>query len=173
MRAAGHGQQARRRDQEQDEKPHATPTGGAEPGCGVGSVPVSDFNQRIIDEFRANGGKVGPPFEGAPMVVLHTTGAKSGAEREHPLVSFERDGRLFIIASKAGADSHPAWFHNLRANPEVTIEQGTETFSARATPVPEPERAELYAAFAAERPNFAEYQEKTSRVIPVVELART
>lgn len=134
--------------------------------------PVSDFNQRIIDEFRANEGRVGPPFEGAPMIILHTTGAKSGAEREHPLMSFGRGDQRFIIASKAGADTHPAWFHNLTANPDVTVEFGTETYAATARVLDEPERTERYDDFAAERPGFAEYQDKTDRVIPVVELVR-
>lgn len=133
---------------------------------------MSDFNQRIIAEFRANEGRAGPPFEGAPMVILHTTGAKSGAAREHPLVSFERDGRRFVIASKAGADSHPAWFHNLKANPDVTVEFGTETYAAHARVLGEPERTERYDDFATERPGFAEYRDKTDRVIPIVELER-
>ncbi len=133
---------------------------------------MSDFNARVIAEFRANEGRVGGPFEGASMVIIHTKGAKSGAEREHPLVCFEREGRRFIVASKAGADTHPAWFHNLRANPDVTVEIGTETYAARARILEEAERAERFADFATENPGFAEYEKKTTRVIPIVELER-
>jgi deazaflavin-dependent oxidoreductase (nitroreductase family) len=133
---------------------------------------VNEFNQRIMDEFRANKGVVGGPFAGAPMVLLTTTGARSGEPRTTPLV-YSKDGdRIVIIASFAGAPRHPAWFLNLRANPEVTLEVGTEKFKARAV-IPEgAERDRLFGAQAALMPNFAEYQQKTTRVIPVVVLER-
>lgn len=134
---------------------------------------MHDFNAKIIEEFRANDGVVGGPFAGAPMVLITTTGAKSGQPRTTPLVSYSEDGRLFVMASMGGAPKHPAWYHNLRANPELTVELGSETFSARAETVAEPERSEIYARVAALMPSFAEYQEKTERTIPLVELHRT
>jgi deazaflavin-dependent oxidoreductase (nitroreductase family) len=130
------------------------------------------FNEQIIDEFRANGGKVGGPFEGAPMVLLTTTGAKSGRERTTPLVYTSDGDRVVIIASAAGADKHPAWFHNLVAHPDVTLEVGTEQYPAQARVVEEPERSRLYAQMAAMMPGFNAYQEKTSRTIPVIILER-
>lgn len=133
---------------------------------------AKSFNQQIIEEFRANEGKVGGPFAGAPMVLLSTTGAKSGQERTTPLVYTSDGSRLIVIASAAGADNHPAWYHNLVANPNVTLEVGTERFPARASVVDEPERGRLYAQMAAMMPGFNAYQEKTSRTIPVVRLER-
>jgi deazaflavin-dependent oxidoreductase (nitroreductase family) len=132
----------------------------------------NEFNKKVIDEFRANGGKVGEPFEGAPMILVTHKGAKSGVERTTPLV-YSRDGdRLVIIASKAGAPNNPAWFHNLVANPDVTVEVGTEKYPARASVVTGEERKRLYDAQAEQMPNFKEYQEKTTREIPVVVLTR-
>jgi deazaflavin-dependent oxidoreductase (nitroreductase family) len=133
---------------------------------------MNDFNQKVIAEFRANGGKVGPPFEGAPMLLLTTTGAKSGQQRTTPLVHTMDGDRLVVIASKAGAPNHPAWYHNLVANPTVTVEKGTERFQARARVAGDEERDRLYAAQARLMPNFAEYQQKTTRRIPVVVLER-
>ncbi len=131
-----------------------------------------DFNNQVMAEFRANGGKVGGNFAGAPMVLLTTKGAKSGEQRTTPLVYSSDGGKVVIIASKAGAPQHPAWFLNLKANPEVTVEVGTEKYRARAV-VPEgAERDRLYNAQAALMPNFAEYQAKTTRSIPVVVLER-
>ncbi|MFG1792880.1 nitroreductase family deazaflavin-dependent oxidoreductase [Nocardia sp. NPDC049149] len=132
---------------------------------------MADWNTQIIEEFRNNAGKVGGPFEGADLLLLTTIGAKSGQARVSP-VAYVRDGdRLVIIASKAGAPTNPDWYYNLRANPEVTIEVGTETHKATATPITEgPERDRLYAAMVAVMPGFADYQEKTDRVIPVVTL---
>ena len=118
-------------------------------------------------------GQLGGPFQGAPVLLLHTTGAKSGAERVNPMMYLNEDGRIFVFASKAGAHSHPDWYHNLVRNPAVTIEMGTETFSATATPVTGDERGRIYAVQAAAYPGFAEYATKTTRVIPVVELERT
>jgi deazaflavin-dependent oxidoreductase (nitroreductase family) len=136
---------------------------------------VTDFdemNRKVIKEFRENGGKVGGWFEGAPMLILHTTGRKSGKERENPLVYLERDGRVYVFASKAGAPDNPDWVHNLSADPSVTVEMGTERFPATAVAVPEPQRTEVYAEQAAKMENFAEYERNTSRTIPVVELQR-
>ena len=131
---------------------------------------AGDWNSQIIAEFRANEGRVGGPFEGAPIVLLTTTGAKTGKRRTSPMMYLRQDGRTFVFASKAGADTNPAWYHNLVANPEVTAEIGTETHEATATPVTGAERDRIYAEQAQRYPGFAGYQEKTSRVIPVVEL---
>ncbi|RJO79370.1 nitroreductase family deazaflavin-dependent oxidoreductase [Nocardia panacis] len=132
---------------------------------------TGDFNAQIIAEFRANSGKVGGMFAGADLLLLTTTGAKSGLPRISP-VAFNRDGdRLVIIASQGGAPTHPNWYHNVLANPKVTLEIGTETHTATATALPDgPEHDRLYAAMAAKMPGFAEYQAKTSRIIPVVVL---
>ena len=133
---------------------------------------ANDWNKAIIAEFRANGGKVGGPFEGASMVLLHTTGAKSGQERVNPLV-YTRDGdRMLIIASKGGAPTNPDWYYNLLANPTVTLEVGTEQFQAHATVPSEPERTKLFEQMATQMPGFAEYQRNTTRTIPVVVLTR-
>ena len=131
---------------------------------------VSDWNRKVIEEFRANDGNVGGQFEGAPVLLLHTTGAKSGQERVNPMMYLDLDGRRFVFASKAGADTNPDWYHNLVANPRVTAEVGTETFAADAAPLAREERDKFYAEQAKRYSGFAEYQEKTSRVIPVVEL---
>lgn len=135
---------------------------------------MSDWNASIIQEFRANQGKVGGPFTGADLLLLTTTGAKSGLPRTNPL-AFTRDGdRIVIIASKAGAPTNPDWYYNILANPKVSVEIGTETHEAVATAIPDgPERDRLYAAMVEVMPGFAEYQEKTSRVIPVVLLQLT
>ncbi len=130
----------------------------------------NEFNANLIKEFRANGGTVGGQFAGAPMILITTKGAKSGQERTTPLV-YTRDGDNYvIIASKGGAPTNPAWYHNLVANPEATAEVGTETFRVRARVAGGEERQRLYDAQAALMPNFAEYQKKTSRQIPVVVL---
>ena len=134
---------------------------------------MSDFNQAIIDEFRANGGKVGGYFAGANMLLLHTIGAKSGQPRTNPVVYTTDGDRLVIIASKGGADSNPDWYYNLLANPSVTVELGDDQFQARATAVTqEPERSRLYAKMVAHRSGFADYEQKTSRKIPAVVLER-
>jgi deazaflavin-dependent oxidoreductase (nitroreductase family) len=132
----------------------------------------NDFNQQLIEEFRANGGKVTGQFAGAPLLLLTTTGAKSGKERTTPL-AYTRDGdRLVIIASKGGAPTHPDWYHNLRAHPAATVEVGSERFAARATMPEGEEQKRLYDQMAAKMPNFAEYQRNTTRQIPVVLLER-
>jgi deazaflavin-dependent oxidoreductase (nitroreductase family) len=130
------------------------------------------FNAGIIDEFRANGGKVSGMFEGAPMLLLTTTGAKSGNPYTTPVVHTKDGDRIVIIASKAGAPSNPDWYYNLLANPEVTVELGTETFQATASVVTGDERQRLYDAQAEMMPNFKEYAEQTTREIPVVVLTR-
>jgi deazaflavin-dependent oxidoreductase (nitroreductase family) len=135
--------------------------------------PVHDWNAKIIEEFRSNEGKVGGPFQGAPVLVLHTTGAKSKLERVNPMMYLNLDGRIYVFASKAGADSNPDWFHNLVATPRVEVELGAETFAATASVVAEPDRSRIYAEQARRYPGFAEYEAKTSRVIPVVELTRS
>ena len=133
---------------------------------------MNDRNAAIIDEFRANGGKVGGSFEGAPVLVLHTTGAKSGAELVNPMMYLEEAGRVYVFASKAGADTHPDWFHNLRANPRVSVELGVEHFAATAVVLGREDRDRVYAEQVARYPGFGDYQNKTARVIPVVELVR-
>jgi deazaflavin-dependent oxidoreductase (nitroreductase family) len=130
------------------------------------------FNQRLIEEFRANGGKVTGQFARASLLLLSTTGAKSGEERIAPL-AYTRDGdHLIIIASKGGAPTHPDWYHNLRAHPEATVEVGSERFPVRATFPEGQERQRLFDQMAAKMPNFAEYQRNTTRQIPVVVLER-
>ena len=130
------------------------------------------FNDGVIKEFRENNGKVGGMFEGAPLLLLTHTGAKTGTRRTCPLVYTTDSGRIVIIASKAGAPSHPHWYLNIVANPQVTIEVPGETFEARAVVVEGAERARLYRAQADLMPNFDEYAAKTSREIPVVVLER-
>jgi deazaflavin-dependent oxidoreductase (nitroreductase family) len=134
---------------------------------------ANDWNNSIIEEFRANGGKVGGPFEGATLLLLTTTGAKSGKPRVSPLAYTTDGDRLLIIASKAGAPTNPDWYHNLLAHPTATVEVGTEQFQVKATPVvEEPERSDLYAKMVAKAPGFAEYEQKTTRKIPVVLLEK-
>jgi len=134
---------------------------------------MNDFNTQVIAEFRANGGKVGGPFEGTPIVLLTTKGAKSGLERVTPVVARTEGDKLYVFASKAGAPTNPDWFHNLVADPSVGVEFGTDRFDARATVLEGVERDRIYAAQAADYANFAEYQAGTDRVIPVVQLERT
>ena len=130
----------------------------------------NDWNKATIDEFRANAGKVGGMFAGKTLLLLHTVGAKSGQERINP-VAYVKDGdRLVIIASKGGAPTHPDWYFNIRAHPVVTVEVGTEQFQASAAIASEPERTRLYNLMVAVMPGFAEYQRKTSRIIPVITL---
>ncbi|MFD0151757.1 nitroreductase/quinone reductase family protein [Streptomyces sp. NPDC055721] len=138
---------------------------------------MSDFNQQVIEEFRANGGRVGGMFEGAALLLLTTTGARSGRAHTNPAV-YVRDGaRLLVFASNAGGPKHPAWFHNLSADPYVTVELGTpegtvERFGATAVATEGEERDRLYAEQADRDPGFAAYQAATDRIIPVVALHR-
>jgi deazaflavin-dependent oxidoreductase (nitroreductase family) len=131
---------------------------------------MSDFNRKIIDEFRANEGKVGGPFEGAPVLLLTSTGAKSGEQRTTPVV-YQPDGeRMVIFASKAGAPENPAWFHNLRANPTATVEVGADTVEVEAVVTDGDERERLFSKQKQLMPQFADYEQKTTRQIPVVAL---
>jgi len=134
---------------------------------------TEDFNSRVIREFRANGGEVGPPFEGAPLLLLTSTGAKSGAQRTHPMMYLADGPRLVVFATKAGAPTNPDWYHNLVAHPEATVEVGTDRFAVTAQVLSGAERDELYERQAALYPGFGEYQAKTSRTIPVIALERT
>ncbi len=137
------------------------------------SIPdMNDYNKQVIAEFRANGGKVGGQFSGGNILLLTTTGAKSGQPRISPL-AYTRDGdRIIIIASKGGAPTNPDWYHNLVAHPTVTLEVGTETFDAQASVAEGAERERLYAQVVAQMPGFGEYQRNTTRQIPVVVLTR-
>ena len=121
---------------------------------------------------RANAGKVGGPFANSTLLLLNTVGAKSGQPRIHPLVYATNGDQYLILASKGGAPTNPDWYANVRANPIVTVERGTERFQARATVATEPERTRLYAAMVKQSPGFAEYQLKTTRQIPVILLER-
>ena len=131
-----------------------------------------NWNQAIIDEFRTNSGKVGGPFAGKTLLLLHTVGAKSGQERVNP-VAYVKDGdRLVIIASKGGAPTNPDWYYNVVADPELTIEVGTEKFKVHATVSDEPERTRLYNKMVEMMPGFDDYRKKTMRKIPVIVLTR-
>jgi len=132
----------------------------------------NEFNRKLVAEFRENGGKVTGMFAGAPLLILTSKGAKSGETRINPLVHTRDGERYVIIASKGGAPTNPAWYHNVQANPDVTVEVGDEKFAARAKVVEGEERDRLFAAQAALMPNFAEYQQNTTRRIPVVVLER-
>lgn len=138
------------------------------------SMDFKEWNKQVIKEFRENDGKCGGPFEGSPMILLHTVGAKSGEERINPLMTLPKGDDIVIFASMAGAPRHPDWYHNLVANPEVTVEAGTETKKMRARVADRADHADrdrLYAEQAAAWPQFAEYETKTDRVIPVVILS--
>ena len=128
---------------------------------------INDFNAKVIDEFRANAGVVGGYFAGAQMVLLTHTGAKSGTQRTTPLVCTTDDDKIVIIASMGGAPTHPAWYHNLVANPEVTVEFGTNSYQARAVEVTGDDRRRLFDQQAAVMPQFKDYEAKTTRTIPV------
>jgi deazaflavin-dependent oxidoreductase (nitroreductase family) len=128
------------------------------------------FNEALITEFRANDGKVGGRFEGRPVLLLTTTGAKSGRKFTIPLVYLQDGDRRLIFASKAGSPTNPDWYHNLVANPTVTVEVGADTYDAKAIVVTGEERDQIYAKQVAAMPMFGEYQEKTTRKIPVIDL---
>ena len=135
-------------------------------------MAVNEFNKSIIAEFRSHGGKVGGPFAGSTLLLLTTTGARSGNPHTNPVMYFVDQDRYLIVASHAGAPTNPPWYYNLIAHPVVEVEMGTERFKARAEVVGEPERSTLYANIAAAKPAFAEYQRKTTRPIPVIALYR-
>ncbi|MFI8450384.1 nitroreductase/quinone reductase family protein [Streptomyces erythrochromogenes] len=134
---------------------------------------MSSFNQNVIEEFRANAGKVGGPFEGAELLLLTTTGARSGKPHTVPLGFLRDGGTPLVVASAAGADRHPAWYHNLLARPLVQVETGTEEYEAVAVPASGERRETLFAQVVRAEPGYGEYQERTARVIPVVALQRT
>jgi deazaflavin-dependent oxidoreductase (nitroreductase family) len=136
----------------------------------MSSSSPNDFNARIIEQFRANGGRVGEPFENTPLLLLHHTGARTGTTRVNPVAYLADGDRYVIFASKAGAPTNPDWYHNLRAHPDVTIEVGTDTLKVAAHDVTGEERERLFAVMAERSPNFAEYQRKTDRLIPVIAL---
>jgi deazaflavin-dependent oxidoreductase (nitroreductase family) len=140
----------------------------------VPEFDMAEINKNVIADFRANNGTITiEGFAGAPILLLHHVGAKTGTERVSPLAYDEADGKLFIIASKGGTPENPAWYHNLLANPETTIEFGPDTVAVTAEALTEgEERARLYKHIADKMPNFAEYQTKTDRLIPVVVLHR-
>lgn len=129
-----------------------------------------NVNQKIIDEFRANNGRVGGRFEGRPLLLLHTRGARSQQERINPVAYTRDDDRLVVIASKGGAPTNPDWYYNILANSLVTVEVGTEQFQARAEVAEEPERTRLYDKMVEIMPGFDEYRRRTQRVIPVIVL---
>jgi deazaflavin-dependent oxidoreductase (nitroreductase family) len=134
------------------------------------STPPADFNAQVIEEFHANDGRVGGMFEGMTLLLLHHAGAKSGTSRINPL-AYQPDGdRYVIFASKAGAPTNPDWYHNLKAHPDVKIEVGADTVDVLATEAEGEERERLYRAMVERAPQFAEYEQKTDRVIPVIVL---
>ena len=132
----------------------------------------NDYNQALIEEFRANGGKVNGQFAGASLVLLTTTGAKSGKERTNPLVYFKDGDHIIIVASKGGAPTNPDWYYNILAHPDVTLEIGTERFQAHAVVAEDAERDRIFAAVSQSNPGFAQYQQQTTRKIPIVILER-
>jgi deazaflavin-dependent oxidoreductase (nitroreductase family) len=133
---------------------------------------MDDFNKGVIDEFRANGGRVGGPFEGAPLLLLTSIGAKSGAARTTPLMYLPDGERIVIFASKAGAPTNPAWYHNLLANPSATVEVGGDIFDVDVSVATGEERDRLFNQQSELMPQFADYAQKTTREIPVVVLER-
>jgi deazaflavin-dependent oxidoreductase (nitroreductase family) len=138
----------------------------------VDTAALDDFNRSIVEEFRANGGKVGGPFEGGTLLLLHTTGAKSGQSRLSPLAYLTVDDKMIIVGSYAGAPRHPAWVHNLRATPKAYVEVGTEAYDVDVRELPDDERDATYPKLVELAPAFAEYQAKTTRTIPLFELTR-
>jgi deazaflavin-dependent oxidoreductase (nitroreductase family) len=134
---------------------------------------LDEFNRGVVEEFRANAGKVGGPFAGGTLLLLHTHGAKSGEPRLSPLAYLEIDGKVLIVGSYAGAPKHPAWVHNLRANADARIEVGTEAYDVVAHELADEEREAAYPRIIEIAPVFADYQAKTSRAIPLFELVRT
>lgn len=130
-----------------------------------------EFNEHNIEEFRRNGGKVGGQFEGFPLLLLTSTGAQSGARRVNPVARFDIDGKIYIVGSAAGRENNPGWVHNIRANPRVSVEIGSEPPKpATARELPRAERDSVYSAVVERAPGFGEYQQRTDRLIPVFEL---
>ncbi len=133
---------------------------------------LADFNRVVVEEFRTNGGRVGGPFEGGNLLLLHTTGATSGRARLSPLAYLTVDDMMLIVGSYAGAPKDPAWVHNLRADPHARIEVGTESYAVTVRELLDDERAAAYRTIVEMSPVFAEYQATTSRTIPLFELTR-
>jgi deazaflavin-dependent oxidoreductase (nitroreductase family) len=129
---------------------------------------MSDWNDKIIEEFRATGGRVGGQFEGAPLLLLHTTGARTGRDHVTPVMYRQVNGGYAVFASKAGAPTHPDWYHNLVANPHVQAEVGADTRTFTARVAASDERASIWDAQKADYPGFAAYETSTTRQIPVV-----
>ncbi|GAA1558147.1 MULTISPECIES: nitroreductase/quinone reductase family protein [Streptomyces] len=136
-------------------------------------MSATDFNQWVIDEFRANGGKVGGPFEGSDLLLLTTTGARTGRQHTTPLGRIPHEEGLLVVGSNLGADRHPAWYHNLLAHPLVRVETAAEEYEAVAVPAEGAHRERLFAYVAAAEPGYADYQDRTSRTLPVVVLQRS
>ncbi|MGP4054849.1 nitroreductase/quinone reductase family protein [Mycobacterium sp. 4D054] len=135
------------------------------------SAGERDFNQGIIDEFRANRGKVGGQFEGFPLLLLTSTGAKSGRRRVNPVAYFDIDDKIYVVGSSAGRERDPAWAFNIRAHPDASVEIGSDApLPVTARELPREERDRVYAVVAERAPGFAEYETQTDRVIPVFEL---
>ena len=131
---------------------------------------VNDWNAQTIAEFRKNHGKVSGPFEGAPLLLLHHIGARTGKPRVNPVMYLKDGDRYVIFASKGGAETNPDYYHNIKAHPDIQIEVGDETINVHAKEITGPERNRLYARQASLYPAFAEYQRQTTRIIPVIEL---
>ncbi len=129
---------------------------------------MADWNAQIIEEFRANEGKVGGMFAGATLLLMHSTGARTGKERVNPLIYQRVDGGYAVFASKAGAPDNPDWYHNLKANPQATVEVGTDTVAVEAREAVGEERDEIFERQKQAWPTFAEYEQKTDRTIPVM-----
>lgn len=134
---------------------------------------MNSWNRQVIEEFRANDGKVGGRFEGAPMILVHHIGARTGTERVNPMVYFPDGDRLLVVASKGGAPTNPDWYYNLKAHPQTEVEVGAERFPVEVTEVTGAERAEVWQRIVAANPGFGEYQRNTQRTIPVLALTRS
>lgn len=132
----------------------------------------NDWNQQVIKEFRENNGKVGGNFAGKDLILLHTIGAKSGEQRVNPVMYLPDDGRFVIVASKGGAPTNPDWYYNILAHPQFEVEVGSETFMVRASVAEEPQRTQLFRKMVAINPGFGDYEQKTTRTIPVIILTR-
>jgi deazaflavin-dependent oxidoreductase (nitroreductase family) len=133
-------------------------------------MSAQDWNAQIIAEFHKNHGKVGGNFQGAPLLILHTRGARSSKPHVNPVMYLQEGDRIYVFASKAGADTHPDWYHNLKAHPDIQVEFGDEKVDVHAKEVVGPERDRIYKKQATLFPSFGEYERKTKRKIPVVEL---
>jgi deazaflavin-dependent oxidoreductase (nitroreductase family) len=134
---------------------------------------AGDYNTKIIEEFRANGGRVGGPWAGTPMILIHHIGARSGIEHVSPLGCFPHaDGRWAIVASNGGSPTHPDWYYNLKASPKIKAEVGTQAFTVVADELDGTARARLWPELVAEAPSVGEFQARTMRQIPVFMLTR-